>query len=151
MSPGSQFDHSAAQAAFSPAHLMKLFPGMPQSPMSSVSMSAPTPGSSSPPLGPGHNIFRGSGLQHSSYPGEFSNYGPMYTSYYAKTAQAMAAQANCPTARTSPYQRGGGSLQGAMAHYPAHPGAPPSCYQNFAGAGSTYPRANYDYAANTPR
>ena len=130
---------------------MKLFPGMPQSPMSSVSMSAPTPGSSSPPLGPGHNIFRGSGLQHSSYPGEFSNYGPMYTSYYAKTAQAMAAQANCPTARTSPYQRGGGSLQGAMAHYPAHPGAPPSCYQNFAGAGSTYPRANYDYAANTPR
>ena len=127
---------------------MKLFPGMPQSPMSSVPMSAP--GSSSPP-GPGHNIFRGSGLQHSSYPSEFSNYGPMYSSYYAKTAQAMA-QANCPSARTSPYQRAGAVTgAGAMTHYPAHPGAPPSCYQNFPGAGSAYTRANYDYAANTPR
>ena len=30
----------------------------------------------------------------------------MYSSYYAKTAQAMA-QANCPSSRTSPYQRAG--------------------------------------------
>ena len=80
----------------------------------------------------------------------------MYSSYYAKTAQAMA-QANCPSSRTSPYQRSGpvtGGGAGAMPHlphYPTHPGATPSCYQNFPGASSAYTRGNYDYAANTPR
>ena len=32
-----------------------------------------------------------------TYPAEFSNYGPMYSSYYAKQAQAMAA--NHPSSR----------------------------------------------------
>ena len=127
---------------------MKLFPGMPGSMPGSASM--PAPASSSPPAS---NLFRGPSLQHSSYASEFSNYGPMYSSYYAKTAQAMA-QANCPSSRTSPYQRGvsgAGGGAGAMAHYSAHPAAPPSCYQNFPGASSAYTRPNYDYAANTPR
>ena len=104
MSPGSQapFD----QTPFSQtAHLMKLFPGT----MSGMTPAA-THQSGTSSVSPTH-IFRSAGasggssagpLQQSSvaYPGDFSNYGPMYTSYYAKQAQVMAA--NSPISRTSP-------------------------------------------------
>jgi len=141
--PVTQSPFDQASQAFSQAHLMKLFPGGcpgSMSPMTPVTHQTSTQA----------NIFRGSGagsvpvgagaLQQSMYPADFSNYGPMYSSYYAKQAQVMAA--NNPSSRTSPYQRN-------MSHYP---GTQSPCYQNFqSGAGTIYPRSNYDYSANTPR
>ena len=87
---------------FSGSHLMKLFPGgcpsmtgmtgpashhQPASPANLFRASNNTPGSLQAPGGPGGP----------TYPAEFSNYGPMYSSYYAKQAQAMAA--NHPSSR----------------------------------------------------
>ena len=85
---------------FSGSHLMKLFPGGP-------TMTGMTPPGSHQPASPA-NLFRAAtntagSLQNTggpgapSYPAEFSNYGPMYSSYYAKQAQAMAA--NHPSSR----------------------------------------------------
>ena len=123
---------SLSQAAFDASFhqnlsVMKLFPG--GHPMSGMNHGA-APG----------NLLRPSGALQTpggvpqSYPADFSNYGPMYSSYYAKQAQAMAS--NNPSARTSPYQRNMYS--------------PSACYQNFQGGppttGVLYPRTNYDYA-----
>ena len=96
---------SSLQSPFEPqfsagSHLMKLFPGCP-------TMTGMTPAVSHQPSSPA-NLFRATnttpgGLQTTggpggpTYPAEFSNYGPMYSSYYAKQAQAMVA--NHPSAR----------------------------------------------------
>ena len=149
MSPGSQVPFDGSPFSQQTAHLMKLFPG---------SMSGMTPAvshqssSSSSSVSPTPNIFRagagagsgGSSLQQSGvYPGDFSNYGPMYSSYYAKQAQVM--DANSPISRTSPYQRN----MAAHAHYSVH--QPSTCYQNYQAPGAVYPRSNYEYPTNTPR
>ena len=86
--PQTPFDPS-----FTQSHLMKLFPG---------------PGMSSTTQASSTNIFRTTNTPGSlhpgpvpqNYPAEFSNYGPMYSSYsmYAKQAQAMA-NANNPSSR----------------------------------------------------
>ena len=95
---GSPFDPQ-----FSGSHLMKLFPG--GCPPSMAGMTPPVSQQAGSPA----NLFRatnssagslqGSGIAGGgpTYPAEFSNYGPMYTSYYAKQAQAMVA--NHPSAR----------------------------------------------------
>ena len=129
---------SLSQAAFDASFhqnlsVMKLFPG-------GHSMSGMNP------AGPSSNLLRPAGPLQTpgvpqSYPADFSNYGPMYSSYYAKQAQAMAVSgSNNPSARTSPYQRNMYS--------------PSACYQNFQGGtptGALYPRSNYDYPAHAPR
>ena len=110
-----------SQAAFDASlqqnlSVMKLFPG-----------SAP----STPLLRPqGHTP-----LSAQTYPADFSNYGPMYNSYYSK--QAMVGMAN---SRSSPYQRN--------MYSPTNPG---QCYNNFQGGASLYHRPNYDYSAHNPR
>jgi hypothetical protein len=81
-----------------------------------------------------------------AYPADFSNYGPMYSSYYAKQAQqAMAAG----QARGSPYQRnmyspGAPCYQGPGPGYQA-PGAGAA-----PGVAGLYPR-QYDYHMHAPR
>ena len=90
--PVTQSPFDQASQAFSQAHLMKLFPGGcpgPMSPMTPVTHQTSTQA----------NIFRGSGagsvpvgagaLQQSMYPADFSNYGPMYSSYYAKQVELI--------------------------------------------------------------
>ena len=98
--PGS-LSQTPFDPTFTQSHLMKLFPGgcPSMTSMTSMAASASHQSASSPA-----NIFRAtntpSGLHPGlpqSYPAEFSNYGPMYTSYYAKQAQAMAA--NHPSSR----------------------------------------------------
>ena len=84
--------------SFTQSHLMKLFPG---GCPTMAGMSSTTQPSST-------NIFRTTNTPGSlhpgpvpqNYPAEFSNYGPMYSSYsmYAKQAQAMA-NANNPSSR----------------------------------------------------
>ena len=79
-----------------------------------------------------------------AYPADFSNYGPMYQSYYAKQAQqAMATQ----QARSSPYQRNMYSPNSAC-----YQGAPGPVYQTPGAPGppTVYPR-QYDYPMHTPR
>ena len=146
LSPPVSSHGSFDQSSFSGAHLMKLFP--PGSGCSMTSSSTMTPASGSSPSPP--NLFRSPGtpasLPHAvgqSYAAEFSSYGPMYSSYYAKQAQVMAA--NSPISRTSPYQRN----MAAHAQYSVH--QPSTCYQNYQAPGAVYPRSNYEYPTNTPR
>ena len=101
---------SNLQSPFDPqfsagSHLMKLFPGgLPGGP----SMTGMTPPVSHHQPASQANLFRATtnspgSLQAAgapggpTYPAEFSNYGPMYSSYYAKQAQAMVA--NHPSSR----------------------------------------------------
>ena len=148
LSPPVSSHGSFDQSSFSGAHLMKLFP--PGSGCSMTSSSTMTPASGSSPSPP--NLFRSPGtpasLPHAvgqSYAAEFSSYGPMYSSYYAKQAQVMGA--NNTGSRSSPYHRNMYTAAHAGHTSPAATAA--SCYQNsFQGAaGALYPR--YDY--NTPR
>merc|ERR1719244_2242108 len=81
--------------------VMKLFPGGPHA-MAGMTGSSPlvrTPG------------FGSQSLPHQTYPADFSNYGPMYSSYYAKQAmaaqQSAGGQVNHPARTGSPYQRNG--------------------------------------------
>ena len=81
-----------------------------------------------------------------TYPADFSNYGPMYSSYYAKQAQqAMVASGQ---ARGSPYQR---SMYSPTPCYQGGAGVP---YQGAAGGPggppTLYPR-QYEYPMHTPR
>ena len=85
-----------------------------------------------------------------AYPADFSNYGPMYSSYYAKQAQAMAGQA-----RASPYQRAMYSPTSSCYQAPGPPGAPggPAAYQGATGGPgppALYPR-QYEYPMQAPR
>ena len=81
-----------------------------------------------------------------TYPADFSNYGPMYSSYYAKQAQqAMVAG----QARGSPYQR---SMYSPSPCYQG--GSVPSYQGGAGGAGgppALYPRGQYEYPMHTPR
>ena len=79
-----------------------------------------------------------------TYPADFSNYGPMYSSYYAKQAQqAMVASGQT---RGSPYQRSMYSptpcYQGGSVPYQGGAGGP--------GPPGLYPR-QYEYPMHTPR
>ena len=101
-SPMSTNLQSPFEPQFSGSHLMKLFPG------GCPSMTGMTPPVSHQASSPA-NLFRATnnstpgslqttgGAGGPTYPAEFSNYGPMYSSYYAKQAQAMVA--NHPSAR----------------------------------------------------
>ena len=79
-----------------------------------------------------------------TYPADFSNYGPMYSSYYAKQAQqAMVAG----QARGSPYQRS------MYSPTPCYQGGAVPTYQGGAGGPgppALYPR-QYEYPMHTPR
>ena len=65
------------------------------------------------------------GQPQPSYPADFSNYGPMYSSYYQahKQAAAMAGGGAGTSARSSPY--------------PRNMYSPASCYQNFQASHNT--------------
>lgn len=142
----SPMSGSLTQAAFDASFqqnlsVMKLFPGHP-----ATAGHPPPPSTSASPSG---TLLRppASGLQSPSlpqtYPADFSNYGPMYSSYYAKQAQqAMVAG----QARGSPYQRSMYSptpcYQGGAVPYQGAAGGP--------GPPALYPR-QYEYPMHTPR